>query len=178
MDLLLPAVNLLLRKNNISFALSSVSLKRVKMNLSLSLGILVRAEKEHKKKPKRTLKELIQGSIIYNSVDKLRSPLQWITMPRDLFCKFCPELGNTTSKKESKLLGLVHVTLGTEAILSIWISRGFDLTHVGSYASPLLHRGIGTVETIHQVPEQDLKLMLSLHIHGYIHSFMELNPSS
>jgi len=76
MDLLLPAVNLLLRKNNISFALSSVSLKRVKMNLSLSLGILVRAEKEHKKKPKRTLKELIQGSIIYNSVDKLRSPLQ------------------------------------------------------------------------------------------------------
>lgn len=59
MDLLLPAINLLLRKNNISFALSSVPLKRVKMDLSLSLGILMRAEKEHKKKAKRTLKGLI-----------------------------------------------------------------------------------------------------------------------
>lgn len=49
MDLLLPAINLLLRKNNISFALSSVPLKRVKIDLSLSLGTLMRAEKEQKK---------------------------------------------------------------------------------------------------------------------------------
>lgn len=59
MDLLLPAINLLLRKNNISFALSLMPLKRVKMDLSLSLGILIRAEEEHKKKTKKTLKEFI-----------------------------------------------------------------------------------------------------------------------
>lgn len=53
MDLLLPAINLLLRKNNISFALSSVPLKRVKMDLSLSLGTLMRAEKEQKKNHKK-----------------------------------------------------------------------------------------------------------------------------
>lgn len=52
----MPAINLLLRKNNITVALSSVPLKRVKMDLSLSLGILMRAEKEYKKKPKGTLK--------------------------------------------------------------------------------------------------------------------------
>lgn len=50
MDLLLLAVNLLLRKNNISFALLLVPLKRVKMDLSLSLGTLMRAEKEHTQK--------------------------------------------------------------------------------------------------------------------------------
>lgn len=61
MDLLLLAVNLLLRKNNISFALLLVPLKRVKMDLSLSLGTLMRTEKEHthKKTPKRTCKELV-----------------------------------------------------------------------------------------------------------------------
>lgn len=59
MELLLPAINLLLRKNNILFALLSVPLKRVKMDLSLSLGILMREKKEYKKKSKRTLKELI-----------------------------------------------------------------------------------------------------------------------
>lgn len=53
MDLLLPAINLLLRKNNISFALSSMPLKRVKMDLSLSFGILIRAEEEHKKEDKK-----------------------------------------------------------------------------------------------------------------------------
>lgn len=47
MDLLLFAVNLLLRKTNISFALLLVPLKRVKMDLSLSLGTLMRTEKEH-----------------------------------------------------------------------------------------------------------------------------------
>lgn len=56
MDLLLPTINLLLRKNNISFALSLVPLKKVKIDLSLSLSILMRAEKEHKKKPKGHLK--------------------------------------------------------------------------------------------------------------------------
>lgn len=55
----MPAINLLLRKNNILFALLSVPLKRVKMDLSLSLGILMREKKEYKKKSKRTLKELI-----------------------------------------------------------------------------------------------------------------------
>lgn len=54
MDLLLPAINSLLRKNNISFALSLVPLKKVKIDLSLSLSILMRAEKEHKKKTKDT----------------------------------------------------------------------------------------------------------------------------
>lgn len=53
MDLLLPAANLLLRKKNISFALSSVPLKRVKMDLSLSLGILMKAEKEFQKRSQK-----------------------------------------------------------------------------------------------------------------------------
>lgn len=50
MDMLLPDANLLLRKKNISFALSSERLKRVKMDLSLSLGILMKAGKEYKKR--------------------------------------------------------------------------------------------------------------------------------
>lgn len=39
-------------------------------------------------------------------------------MPKDLFCKFCPELGNTIPEKKKKAN-----SQRTRAILSIWISR-------------------------------------------------------
>lgn len=169
MDLLLPAINSLLRKNNNSFALSLVPLKKVKIDLSLSLSILMRAEKEHKK-TKGHLK---------NWYKTLSAIIQLINL--GLLCNElqCQEICSVNSvqnlatpfwKKKKKAN-----SQGTRAILSIWISRVWSYSCWLLGASYITQRNRGCRGSS---PAQVEAGPQTLQIHGYMqfHKVKSIKP--